>query len=797
MKLNFTLYRTILILFSFSFVAEIYAEIPNEMENWMLGGFIRPKENPIITADPNSVFYCPMNKKNVKWEESDTFNPAAVVKDGKMCILYRAEDNSAVGIGSRVSRVALAETTDGVTITKQSAPVLFPADDNNKEYEWPGGCEDPRVAVTEDGTFVIFYTAWNRDVARLCVATSKDLITWEKHGPAFSKAYGGKYLNTWSKAASIVTEIKGDNQFIAKVNGKYFMYWGEYRTHAAVSDNLKDWTPIESNNGSLLVLADVRKGYFDSDLVECGPPAVITDKGILLLYNGKNKTNDERDYRFSPGVYSAGQMLFDLNDPCKLLERTDVPFFRPMEDFEKSGQYTDGTVFIEGLTYYKKKWYLYYGCADSMVGVAIYDPENPVNGDPIPEYPSPNGIAGYPLFGVGKQVASIHSSSGETNGGESAFNLLYTHMFPDKKWCEDKNEKPWVVFELTDYYNIERFVFRDACTKEQGNGNVPEYWIYASTTSVENGDWVEVVHRKNRGSFDVKDETFEIPIEARYLKLVVSRGIRKDNGEKENAIRLYGVDIYGEISRTIDRGNLISVGKSILYYSDPKNTYQWGLNILDGNKSNPANSWNLDKPSIGSVFAIVDLERTYEIDKFMIYDSQMLGTEYRNVSGYKIYLSSEAPDLTKISSNDDQNTIWTNVVNRGSGKGNENIKTETIEAVSGRYVKLEIPRSNISNSMSFYQFEVFKKDKGASLDGKDNAVKIYPSVLKSGEDLHISNFSDGTLNILNSNGLVVFSKNIQGSECVLPISLQPGVYFLKLNSSEFMYNDVNKIIINK
>lgn len=41
---------------------------------------------------------------------------------------------------------------------------------------------------------------------------------------------------------------------------------------------------------------------------------------------------------------------------------------------QKSGQYLDGTVFIEGLVYYKKKWYLYYGCADSKVGVAIYDP---------------------------------------------------------------------------------------------------------------------------------------------------------------------------------------------------------------------------------------------------------------------------------------------------------------------------------------------------------------------------------------------------------------------------------------
>lgn len=55
-----------------------------------------------------------------------------------------------------------------------------------------------------------------------------------------------------------------------------------------------------------------------------------------------------------------------------------------MDDFEKSGQYVDGTVFIEGLVYLDGKWYLYYGCADSMVGVAVYDPAKRSGyGDPV------------------------------------------------------------------------------------------------------------------------------------------------------------------------------------------------------------------------------------------------------------------------------------------------------------------------------------------------------------------------------------------------------------------------------
>ena len=104
-----------------------------------------------------------------------------------------------------------------------------------------------------------------------------------------------------------------------------------------------------------------------------------------MLYNGKNHTDKNKcDSRFTTGVYSAGQILMDPKNPMKLLQRLDVPFFRPMAKFEKSGQYVDGTVFIEGLAYFHGKWYLYYGCADSQVGVAVFDPQTKIAGDPIP-----------------------------------------------------------------------------------------------------------------------------------------------------------------------------------------------------------------------------------------------------------------------------------------------------------------------------------------------------------------------------------------------------------------------------
>lgn len=358
----------------------------NVLPDWALGGFVRPeKANPIITPNPSNQFDCPMQDKKIGWEESDVFNPAATVKDGKIYVLYRAEDNSATGIGKRTSRIGLAESEDGIHMKRRKTPVMYPDKDNMKEYEWEGGCEDPRVTMTEDGLYVMAYTSWNRKVARLCIATSHDLVKWEKHGPAFAKAYNGRFKDIFCKSGSMVTTIKDGKQVLTKIDGKYFMYWGEHAVYAATSDDLVNWTPILDEKNELATVIKPRPQYFDSALTECGPPAILTDKGIVLLYNGKNQTNDsKRDKRFTAGAYCAGQILTDPKEPMKVLQRLDVPFFRPMASFEKSGQYVDGTVFIEGLVFFKNKWYLYYGCADSQVSVAIYDPAKKTPGDQIP-----------------------------------------------------------------------------------------------------------------------------------------------------------------------------------------------------------------------------------------------------------------------------------------------------------------------------------------------------------------------------------------------------------------------------
>jgi len=324
------------------------------LQAWMFGPFTKPPQvNPVITPNPAAL-----------WEAYATFNPAAVVKDGKVFLLYRAEDASGTQqIGGHTSRLGLAESTDGLRFTRRAMPVLYPDTDAQRQYEWPGGVEDPRIVESDDGTYVLTYTQWNRDVPRLAVATSRDLISWTKHGPAFARV-GGQYMRTESKSGAILSRIEGDRLIATRVNGKYWMYFGVPDLRIATSENLLDWTPLEDSRGGAVKVLSARPGSFDSWLVEAGPPALLTPAGIVVLYNAGSLPSR---------TYSAGQALFDARDPTKLVARSDSAFIRPTESYERTGQYTAGTTFVEGLVPFRGRWYLYYGTADSRVGVAVWD----------------------------------------------------------------------------------------------------------------------------------------------------------------------------------------------------------------------------------------------------------------------------------------------------------------------------------------------------------------------------------------------------------------------------------------
>ena len=211
------------------------------------------------------------------------------------------------------------------------------------------------------------YTSYDGKTARLSIASSSDLTSWTKHGLVLK---GAKYKDRWSKAGAIVVELIDGKNVAKKINGKYWMYFGDTNIFLASSKDLIKWEVCENEESKKMIsVLHPRMGYFDSRLVEPGPYALYKDEGILLIYNGSNAANFN-DPKLSKFTYAAGQALFDKNAPHKLIDRSESYFIHPDKDYEKVGEVNE-VCFVEGMVYFKNKWFLYYGTADSKIAVAV------------------------------------------------------------------------------------------------------------------------------------------------------------------------------------------------------------------------------------------------------------------------------------------------------------------------------------------------------------------------------------------------------------------------------------------
>src|SRR5260370_27125201 len=135
-------------------------------------------------------------------------------------MLYRAQD------GKGTSRLGYAESSDGIRFTRRAEPVFVPAE----EYEKEGGVEDPRLVKFGD-IYYLTYTGYNKKDAQLCLATSKDLIRWERKG-VILPAYKGRWNVRRTKSGAIVPQ---------KIGGKNLMYFfgtsAENKEQAGLADS--------------------------------------------------------------------------------------------------------------------------------------------------------------------------------------------------------------------------------------------------------------------------------------------------------------------------------------------------------------------------------------------------------------------------------------------------------------------------------------------------------------------------------------------------------------------------------
>ncbi|TDE02311.1 glycoside hydrolase family 130 protein [Flavobacterium sandaracinum] len=331
-------------------------------KDWALLNFVKVDSlNPILEPQLDQVFQSPITNKQVRWEERNVLNPSAIVKDGKVYLIYRAQDKD------MTSRLGLAISEDGLHFKKQATPIFYPDNDAMKQYEWNGGVEDPRIIESEKGTYIMTYTSYDGKTARLCLASSKDLITWTKHGLVLK---GEKYKDLWSKSGAIVCKQDGEKITATKIKGKYWMYFGDTDLYLATSKDLIHWEVAENEeNKKMIAVLHPRTGYFDSRLVEPGPFALLQKEGIVLIYNGSNAANFN-DPTLPKFTYAASQALFDKEQPYKLIDRMEDYFIHPDKPYENTGEVNE-VCFVEGLVYFKKQWFLYYGTADSKIAVAV------------------------------------------------------------------------------------------------------------------------------------------------------------------------------------------------------------------------------------------------------------------------------------------------------------------------------------------------------------------------------------------------------------------------------------------
>lgn len=263
------------------------------------------------------------------WESRYVFNPGVVYHNGLVHMLYRAMGEDGV------SRLGYAVSPDGRTFYRLDQPVLSPASPVEAR-----GVEDPRITWLE-GRFYVLFTAYSGSEIRISMASTTNFIAWTRHGVLLP--------DEDNKDAALFPE---------KVKGRYAMlHRRPPDIWLAYSEDLIHWTDHQ-------VIMRPRPGTWESWKIGAGAPPIKTEWGWLLFYHGVD------DHR----VYRLGAALLDLEDPAQVIRRQEEPILSPEAPWEQEGQvphvvFTCGAVEIDGT------YYVYYGGADTVIGVATVPKE--------------------------------------------------------------------------------------------------------------------------------------------------------------------------------------------------------------------------------------------------------------------------------------------------------------------------------------------------------------------------------------------------------------------------------------
>jgi len=287
--------------------------------------FKRYEGNPIITPE------------NWPYPANAVFNPAAVKLNAETLLLVRVEDMRGF------SHLTVARSTDGFTNWEIDPAPTLEADQSSREEKW--GLEDPRIIwLEEQKQFAITYVSFSESGPVVSLAITKNFKTFARLG------------------ALLPPEDKDACLFPCRFRGRFALIHrpivrGEAHIWISFSPDLKHW-------GDHRLLLRTRSAYWDCHRVGLACQPIETTQGWMVFYHGVRATS-------AGGIYRLGLALLDLEEPWKVLRRSDEWVLGPRAPYERIGD-VGGVVFPSGAIVHKEtdQLNLYYGAADCTVAVA-------------------------------------------------------------------------------------------------------------------------------------------------------------------------------------------------------------------------------------------------------------------------------------------------------------------------------------------------------------------------------------------------------------------------------------------
>ncbi|MCC6371827.1 MAG: pesticidal protein Cry7Aa [Bacteroidia bacterium] len=318
-----------------------------------------------------------LEKTVLDFENEGVLNPGIIQVGDIIHMFYRA-----VSLGN-YSSIGYCRLSGPLIIDKRDQkPVLFAEFD----YELHG-VEDPRIVKIDD-LYYLSYTAYDGVNALGALATSTDLIHWNKQGiivpqitydefSAFTASKGiinekySRYNNYQGFAEDAKERIflwdKNLIFFPRRINGKlYFLHRVKPDIQIVVGiTELSElthtfWQNYFANINDFIVMSP--KYPHEISYVGGGCPPIETAHGWLFIYHGV--------YDSAKGyVYTACAALLDLANPNKEIARLPYPLFKPDKNWELRGE-VNNVCFPTGTALINDRLYIYYGAADERIAVA-------------------------------------------------------------------------------------------------------------------------------------------------------------------------------------------------------------------------------------------------------------------------------------------------------------------------------------------------------------------------------------------------------------------------------------------